>query len=120
MPAMFVPEEKWAPRSWGINHRLTVRAHREHGLDDAGYGYWGFSPASQPGGGYREYGVDAIGLNPDGYLSDVESTNMTPGTGPAATPPMRTRRTATGSSPRMRCSWRCTWNRGRPTTTCAS
>ena len=81
MPAMFVPEEKWAPRSWGVNHRLTVRAHREHGLDDAGYGYWGFSPASQPGGGYREYGVDAIGLNPDGYLSDVEKTNYDAGYG---------------------------------------
>ena len=81
MPAMFVPEEKWAPRSWGVNHRLTVRAHREHGLDDAGYGYWGFSPASQPGGGYREYGVDAIGLNPDGYFSDVEKTNYDAGYG---------------------------------------
>jgi len=81
MPAMFVPEEKWAPRSWGVNHRLTVRAHREHGLDDAGYGYWGFSPASQPGGGYREYGVDAIGLNPDGYLSDVEGTKYDAGYG---------------------------------------
>lgn len=79
MPAMFVPEEKWAPRSWGINQRLTVRAHREHGLEEAGYGFWGFSPASQPGGGYREYGVDAIGLNPDGYLSDVEETNYDAG-----------------------------------------
>jgi len=79
MPAMFVPEEKWAPRSWGTNHRLTVRAHREHGLDEAKYGYWGFSPASEPGGGYREYGVDAIGLNPDGYLSDAEKTNYDAG-----------------------------------------
>ncbi len=76
MPAMFVPEEKWAPRSWGVNHPLTVRAHREHGLDEAKYGFWGFSPASQPGGGYREYGVDAIGLNPDGYLSDAEGTKF--------------------------------------------
>ncbi len=74
MPAMFVPEERWAPHSWGINHPLTVRAHREHGLADAGYGFWGFSPASEPGGGYREYGVDAIGLNPEGYFSDAEKT----------------------------------------------
>ncbi|ACV76929.1 glucoamylase family protein [Nakamurella multipartita] len=79
MPAMFVPEEEWAPRSWGVNHRLTVRAQREHGLDEAQYGYWGFSPASEPGGGYREYGVDAIGLNPDGYLSDAEKTNYDAG-----------------------------------------
>ena len=76
MPAMFVPEETWAPRSWGVNHPLTVRAHREHGLEEAKYGYWGFSPSSEPGGGYREYGVDAIGLNPDGYLSDAEKTDF--------------------------------------------
>lgn len=79
MPAMFVPEERWAPRSWGINHPLTVRAQREHGLDEAKYGFWGFSPSSEPGGGYREYGVDALGLNPDGYLSDAEKTNYDAG-----------------------------------------
>ena len=45
------------------------------------YGYWGFSPASRPGGGYREYGVDAIGLNPDGYFSDMEKTNYDAGFG---------------------------------------
>src|SRR5665811_1875933 len=28
MPDLFVPEANWAPRSWGINHALTVRAHR--------------------------------------------------------------------------------------------
>ena len=71
MPNMFVPEERWAPDSWGINHPLTVRAHREHGLEDAGYGYWGFSPASDPTesvNGYREYGVDAIGHEPGRLL----------------------------------------------------
>jgi hypothetical protein len=75
MPNMFVPEESWGPRSWGVNHPLTVRAHREHGLDDAKYGFWGFSPASRPGGGYSEWGVDAIGLNSGGYPSDMEHTN---------------------------------------------
>ena len=70
MPAVFVPEEKWAPRSWGVNHPLHVRAEREHGLIEADYGYWGFSPASNPDGGYREYGVDALGMNPLGYFSD--------------------------------------------------
>lgn len=78
MPNVFVPEEHWAPRSWGVNHPLTVRAHREHGLDDAKYGFWGFSPASDPGvqNGYDTWGVDAIGLNPDGYYSDLERTNL--------------------------------------------
>jgi hypothetical protein len=77
MPAIFVPEERWAPRSWGINHPLHVRAQREHGLVDGHYGYWGFSPSSDPFvvDGYREYGVDALGLNPDGYFSDEEKTN---------------------------------------------
>lgn len=75
MPDLFVPEATWAPRSWGINHALTVRAQREHGLDDATYGYWGFSPASKPGGGYSEWGVDPIGMRPDGYPSDMERTN---------------------------------------------
>src|SRR5450759_338604 len=75
MPDLFVPEASWAPRSWGINHALTVRAQREHGLDDAKYGYWGFSPASRPGGGYTAWGVDAIGMDPSGYPSDMEGTN---------------------------------------------
>jgi Putative glucoamylase/Protein of unknown function (DUF3131) len=81
MPDLFVPEASWAPRSWGINHALTVRAQREHGLDEAKYGYWGFSPASKPGGGYSEWGVDAIGMRPDGYPSDMERTDYDGGNG---------------------------------------
>jgi hypothetical protein len=75
MPDMFVPEATWAPASWGVNHPLHVRAQREHGLLDAGYGYWGFSPSSDPFANYREYGVDPLGLNPEGYFSDEEKTN---------------------------------------------
>jgi hypothetical protein len=81
MPDVFVPEASWAPRSWGVNHPLHVRAQREHGLLEAGYGYWGFSPSSNPAGGYREYGVDALGLNPEGYFSDQEKTNYDAGFG---------------------------------------
>jgi hypothetical protein len=81
MPNVFVPEEEWAPRSWGVNHPLHVRAQREHGMVEAGYGYWGFSPASDPYENYREYGVDLLGMNPDGYLSDVERTNPDVGFG---------------------------------------
>jgi len=83
MPDVFVDEATWAPNSWGRNHPLHVRAQREHGLIDAGYGYWGFSPSSNPAGGYREYGVDPLGLGPgnepgngaNGYFSDQEMTN---------------------------------------------
>src|SRR4051812_17841149 len=60
MPSLFVPEETWAPRSWGVNHPLTVRAQMYHGLREAGYGVWGFSPANTPEGGYGVYGVDGI------------------------------------------------------------
>jgi hypothetical protein len=81
MPAVFVPEETWAPNSWGVNHPLHVRAEREHGMEEAGYGYWGFSPASDPFDNYREYGVDALGMNPDGYFSDKEKTNYDAGFG---------------------------------------
>ncbi len=74
MPALFVPEERWGRRSWGINHPLTVAAQIHHGLVDAGYGYWGFSPSNTPEGGYAAYGVDAIGMNPDGYPSNEDNT----------------------------------------------
>ena len=69
MVPLFVPEDAWAPRSWGINHRLYVEAQIAHGLEEAGYGYWGFSPAASPRGGYRVYGVNALGTCSDGYQS---------------------------------------------------
>jgi hypothetical protein len=74
MVPLFVPEETWGPKSWGRNHPLYVRAQIEHGLADAKYGYWGFSPSNNPEGGYREYGVDAIGLDEPGYTSDDQRT----------------------------------------------
>jgi hypothetical protein len=74
MVDLFVPESAWAPRSWRMNHPLTVRAQILHGLLDAGYGYWGFSPANVPEGGYSVYGVDAIGLDPNGNPSNEDRT----------------------------------------------
>lgn len=74
MVPLLVPEEEWGPQSWGVNHPLYVRAQIEHGLSEAGYGYWGFSPSNNPSGGYREYGVDAIGMNTDGYASNNDNT----------------------------------------------
>ena len=76
MPDLFVPEATWGPNSWGINHPLAVQAQIEHGMIQADYGYWGFSPASDPFANYREYGVDQIGMNPEGYYSDNEKTNV--------------------------------------------
>ena len=31
MVPLFVPEDQWGPRSWGVNHPLYVRGQIEHG-----------------------------------------------------------------------------------------
>jgi Putative glucoamylase/Protein of unknown function (DUF3131) len=93
MPPLFVPEERWAPHSWGVNHPLTVRAQIYHGLTEARYGYWGFSPSNTPEGGYSVYGVDGIGMNPDGNPSNEDNTLIDhgfpgcPGRDPKPDPP---------------------------------
>jgi len=74
MPALFVPEEAWAPRSWGENHPLTTRAQIFHGMTEAGYGYWGFSPANRPEGDYGAWGVDGAGMDPNGMPSNEDGT----------------------------------------------
>jgi len=81
MPDLFVPEDQWGPSSWAINHPLTVAAQIHHGLVDARYGYWGFSPSNTPEGGYAAYGVDAIGMNPSGYPSNEDNTFVDHGFG---------------------------------------
>jgi hypothetical protein len=93
MPSLFVPEDVWGPGSWRPNHPLTVEAQIHHGLVQAGYGYWGFSPANVPEGGYSTYGVDAVGMNPDGYPSNEDGTLVNagfpgcPGRDPQPEPP---------------------------------
>ncbi|MEU0991189.1 glucoamylase family protein [Streptomyces sp. NPDC005953] len=69
MVPLFVPEPEWARRSWGVTHQRYVRSQIEHGLLEEKYGYWGFSPANIPEGGYSEYGVDVIGMQVEGYQS---------------------------------------------------
>ena len=69
MVPLFVPEETWAPRSWGVNHPLYARAQIEAGLEVRRYGFWGFSPSCTPEGGYQTYGVDDLGAQVDGYLT---------------------------------------------------
>ncbi|GII80289.1 hypothetical protein Sru01_52710 [Sphaerisporangium rufum] len=81
MVNLVVPEETWGARSWGRNHPVFVAAQIEHGMNEAKYGYWGFSPSNDPAGGYREYGVDPLGMDTDGYTSDEERTSTDPGFG---------------------------------------
>lgn len=84
MVPLFVPEAAWAPNSWGKNHPNYVQAQIYHGLNDARYGYWGFSPSNKPEGGYSEYGVDAIGIRVDGYSSNNDKTLWDPANPPPA------------------------------------
>lgn len=113
MVPLFVPEPEWSPRSWGRSHQRYVRSQIEHGLEEARYGYWGFSPRTSPRAATR-------------------STASTPwACRPTATPPtptVRTPRTArrcrtrrrspTESSPRTPRSSRCRTRAGRPWRTC--
>jgi hypothetical protein len=66
MVSLLVPEADWAPRSWGVNHPLYVRAQIEYARDDARLGYWGISAASAPAGGYSAYGVAPLGVRTHG------------------------------------------------------
>lgn len=79
MVPLFVPEPEWSPKSWGRTHQRYVRGQIEHGMAEAEYGYWGFSPANIPEGGYQEYGVDALGMQLDGYASNTDRTYTTDG-----------------------------------------
>jgi hypothetical protein len=81
MVPLFVPEARWAPRSWGVNHPLYARAQIEHGLDLRCYGFWGFSSACKPEGGYQPYGVNALGTSPVGYHSHNQEQGGEPRAG---------------------------------------
>jgi len=69
MVSLFIPEAEWAPKSWAVNHPLYVRGQIDHGLREMKYGYWGFSPAFRPTGGYEVYGVKGLATYSEGYLS---------------------------------------------------
>ena len=45
-----------------------------HGMTEAGYGYWGFSPANRPEGDYGAWGVDGAGMDPNGMPSNEDNT----------------------------------------------
>lgn len=76
MVPLVVPEEEWGPDSWGVTHPLYAESMIEFSMDEADYGYWGHSPSSNPAGGYREYGIDYIGMEPNGYAADVDRLTL--------------------------------------------
>ncbi|WP_205856951.1 glucoamylase family protein, partial [Phytoactinopolyspora endophytica] len=57
-----------------LNHKRWALGHLEHGLQEAQYGYWGFSPCNVPEGGYQEYGVQWLGISAEGYCSNTDRT----------------------------------------------
>ena len=124
MPDLFVPEDRWAPKSWGENHPLTVRAQIHHGLREAGYGYWGFSPSNIPEGGYGVFGVDGIGTDPGGAPSGDNAARIDhgwegcPDRPPQPDPPQSAY--TNGTSRRTPRSWACATRRARRSTTCAA
>ncbi len=63
MVPLFVPEAAWAEQSWGRNHPLYARAQIEYGLQDARLGFWGISASTDPDGGYKAYGIPALGAS---------------------------------------------------------
>ena len=66
MPNVFVPEERWAPRSWGVNHPLIVRAAartRARGAEVRLLGLLAVQPTRRGLPGVRRR---RLGLNPKG------------------------------------------------------
>jgi hypothetical protein len=76
MVELFVPEAEWGPESWGINHPRYVQAQIVHGLEETGCGYWGFSPSNNGLDEYHEYGVDCLGMEPNGYYPNDDGTSV--------------------------------------------
>ena len=54
MVPLFVPEERWAPRSWGVNHPLYVRAQIEQGLEVDALRLLGLLPLLHARGGLSD------------------------------------------------------------------
>lgn len=77
MVPLFIPEAEWGPESWGVNHRLYVRASIENALEDSHLAAWGASPSSIPAGGYRVYGVTALSVDGRG-VEAAKETVVTP------------------------------------------
>ena len=75
MPALFVPEETLGAAQLGSQPPAHGAARRSTtGMDEAGYGYWGFSPANKPEGDYGAWGVDGAGMDPNGMPSNEDNT----------------------------------------------
>ena len=77
MVPLFVREAEWGPESWGVNHKLYVRASIENATEESHLPAWGASPSSIPAGGYRVYGVTQLSVDGRDVEAAKESV-MTP------------------------------------------
>ena len=117
MPALFLPEERWAPGSWGANHPLTAPPRSTTAWWRPATATGASRRPTSPRAATRVYGVDGIGSDPNGYPSNNDRTLIDhgwPGC-PAATrsPTRRRAPTPTASSPRTRRSSPCATRRTR-------
>ncbi len=63
MPTLLVKEGELAPHGLGLNDQRVVELHMRYALHERGYPVWGLSPSATPNphGGYKEFGVPALG-----------------------------------------------------------
>ena len=66
MPDLFVPEERGRRAAGAINHPRTVRAQIFHGLTRPATATGASRPPTSPRAATGIYGVDAIGMDPNG------------------------------------------------------
>ena len=75
MPALFVPEERWAPGSWGARTTRSPSTPRSTtGSTRPATALGLLARRTSPRAATTTYGVDAIGMNPDGYPSNEDNT----------------------------------------------
>jgi hypothetical protein len=70
MPTLVVDENKYAPKSLGLNDKIHAEIQRRYALEELKYPVWGMSPSSMTASdSYSEYGVKILGSR--GYKCGV-------------------------------------------------
>ena len=108
----------------GLESPADRAAQIHHGMTEAGYGYWGFSPANKPEGDYGVWGVDGGRHGSRTACRPTWTTRWSTAASRAArdairSPTRRRRPTRTASSRRTRRSSACATRPRRPCRTCA-
>ena len=102
MVTLFVPEDRWAPNSWGMNHPLYVQAQIEAWVAGRGLCLLGFLPRGQPAGRLPGLRREAAGNLCPGLLLPRDRAARSGATGPSFAGPG-----SHGGHSRMPRSWPC-------------